>query len=370
MASPSKYSPEFRTDAVALWRASAGRRTFKSVADDLNINHETLRTWVREAEGAVSSVGGPQAGGVEDEPARLRAENARLVKAEKEWQLEREILRRAAAFRAGDEATPRRWDFISRQRRGFRRAAAVPGTWCLPIGLLPLAGWRPDPCRAPGGRGRPDRGDPRDLRRTQGDLRRTADPRRAAGLRPHREPQARGTADAQAPHRRPPSSPQEDHHGSRSARAASPGPGPARLHRHRPRRTLVRRHHVHPGRCVVALPRLRDRHLLTPVLGWSMAPNMRAGLVIDALRAETSPAGAWSSRKVLSSRPARRMSSKVPPLRGQLGERRIATRWSQIRSRSQCWETPVRSMGIERPEFRPKCSVRMYPSSRVSVGVT
>jgi transposase len=30
-------------------------------------------------------------------PARLRAENGRLRKAEKEWELEREILRRAAA---------------------------------------------------------------------------------------------------------------------------------------------------------------------------------------------------------------------------------------------------------------------------------
>lgn len=33
-----------------------------------------------------------------DELARLRAENARLLKAEQEWQLEREILRRAAAY--------------------------------------------------------------------------------------------------------------------------------------------------------------------------------------------------------------------------------------------------------------------------------
>ena len=33
-----------------------------------------------------------------DELARLRAENARLRGAEKEWQLEREILRRAAAY--------------------------------------------------------------------------------------------------------------------------------------------------------------------------------------------------------------------------------------------------------------------------------
>ena len=40
----------------------------------------------------------PQAGVAEDELARLRVENARLIKAEKEWQLEREILRRAAAY--------------------------------------------------------------------------------------------------------------------------------------------------------------------------------------------------------------------------------------------------------------------------------
>ena len=97
VARPSKYSPGFRADAVALWQASAGRRTFKSVADALNINHEALRTWVREAEGTAAP-GKPQAEGAEVEPARLRAENARLLRAEKEWQLEREILRRAAAY--------------------------------------------------------------------------------------------------------------------------------------------------------------------------------------------------------------------------------------------------------------------------------
>lgn len=37
-------------------------------------------------------------GNAAEEPARLRAENARLLKAEQEWQLEREILRRAAAY--------------------------------------------------------------------------------------------------------------------------------------------------------------------------------------------------------------------------------------------------------------------------------
>jgi transposase len=53
---------------------------------------------VREAEGAGTPGGGPQAESAEAELARLRAENTRLLKAEKEWQLEREILRRAAAY--------------------------------------------------------------------------------------------------------------------------------------------------------------------------------------------------------------------------------------------------------------------------------
>jgi transposase len=92
----SKYSAEFRSDAIALWRASAGRRTFKDVAADLNVNPETLRTWVRDADGRPVADGGSQ--DTEAELGRLRAENTRLAKAEKEWQLEREILRRAAAY--------------------------------------------------------------------------------------------------------------------------------------------------------------------------------------------------------------------------------------------------------------------------------
>lgn len=96
MARPSKYSAEFRSDAIALWRASAGRRTFKDVAADLNVNPETLRTWVRDMDAPSAAAGASD--GAEGELARLRAENARLLKNEKEWQLEREILRRAAAY--------------------------------------------------------------------------------------------------------------------------------------------------------------------------------------------------------------------------------------------------------------------------------
>ncbi|MFD9459235.1 hypothetical protein ACFWBC_40055 [Streptomyces sp. NPDC059985] len=51
---------------------------------------------MRDADGRPAATGAPQ--DTEAELARLRAENARVAKAEKEWQLEREILRRAAAY--------------------------------------------------------------------------------------------------------------------------------------------------------------------------------------------------------------------------------------------------------------------------------
>jgi transposase len=94
-----KYSPEFKADAVALWRACGGQRSVKDVAADLNVNTETLRSWIYAAErSGTSPAAGIEPAGSEAELTRLRAENARLVKAEKEWQLEREILRRAAAY--------------------------------------------------------------------------------------------------------------------------------------------------------------------------------------------------------------------------------------------------------------------------------
>ncbi|MGW3690112.1 hypothetical protein [Streptomyces sp. NPDC005125] len=74
----------------------AGRRTFKDVGADLNVNPETLRTRSRDAGGRPVAAGASQVTGTE--LARLRTENARLAKADKEWQLEREILRRAAAY--------------------------------------------------------------------------------------------------------------------------------------------------------------------------------------------------------------------------------------------------------------------------------
>ncbi|MFD7617928.1 transposase [Streptomyces sp. NPDC059802] len=79
MARPSKYGAEFRSDAIAFWRASVGRRTVKDVAADPKVSSETLRTWVRDGDGRSVAVGGSQ--DTETELAQLRAENARLVEA-------------------------------------------------------------------------------------------------------------------------------------------------------------------------------------------------------------------------------------------------------------------------------------------------
>ncbi len=44
----SPYPEEFRKDAVALYRAGGGKRTYAAVSADLGITAESLRTWVRK----------------------------------------------------------------------------------------------------------------------------------------------------------------------------------------------------------------------------------------------------------------------------------------------------------------------------------
>lgn len=70
--------------------------TIRSVAADLGINPETLRNWVRAA--GVSRPRGRRT----QEPAPLEAENAALRKKVRELEEEREILRKAAKYFAGE----------------------------------------------------------------------------------------------------------------------------------------------------------------------------------------------------------------------------------------------------------------------------
>jgi transposase len=86
---PSLFSEEFQRDAVALVRS--GNRSIPQVAEELGVNRETLRYWVRRAEKneALASAGV----GVDEleELKRLRRENAEL-------KVEKEILRKAAQY--------------------------------------------------------------------------------------------------------------------------------------------------------------------------------------------------------------------------------------------------------------------------------
>jgi len=91
MGRPSKYPPEFRAEAVELVRTSGRPRV--EVARSLGISDNTLRNWVQADRDARTRAEDPD-GLSESERAelvRLRRENADL-------RLDREILRKAAAF--------------------------------------------------------------------------------------------------------------------------------------------------------------------------------------------------------------------------------------------------------------------------------
>lgn len=91
MARPSKYTPEFRREALELIRSSG--RSIAEVARSLGISDGTLGNWVKADREARERSADPSAltESERDELRRLRKEVAEL-------QLEREILRKAAAY--------------------------------------------------------------------------------------------------------------------------------------------------------------------------------------------------------------------------------------------------------------------------------
>jgi transposase len=97
------YPVEFKADAVALYRSRPGA-TIASIADDLGVNRETLCSWVRLDD---------ERRGVGPRPARavpaagaatgtVEQENAELRRRVRELEEERDILRKAARYFAGE----------------------------------------------------------------------------------------------------------------------------------------------------------------------------------------------------------------------------------------------------------------------------
>ncbi len=112
----SPYPEEFTKDAVELYRAAAGKRTYSAVAADLGIMAESLRTWVRKDD-SQAVPGRREAGGSEaEEMARLRAENAWPLKQRRNGSCSVSPAPGSRLFRPGGEVTPHRWDFISENR--------------------------------------------------------------------------------------------------------------------------------------------------------------------------------------------------------------------------------------------------------------
>ena len=87
MGRPSKYPPEFRREAVELFRSSDRPRY--RIAESLGISDTTLAAWVKEFDAAEAP------GGLDPDE---RAELARLRKEVIDLKMDREILRKAAAY--------------------------------------------------------------------------------------------------------------------------------------------------------------------------------------------------------------------------------------------------------------------------------
>lgn len=87
MGRPAKYPEEFKREAVELYRSSDRPRS--EVAKSLGISDGSLAAWVKQARGA-------------DEPGALsadeRAELEALRKENRDLRMDREILRKAAAY--------------------------------------------------------------------------------------------------------------------------------------------------------------------------------------------------------------------------------------------------------------------------------
>ena len=96
------YPAQFKADAVALFRSRPGA-TIALIADDLGINRETLRSWVRADDQRRGGTTGPAASVVRPAaPASVEDENAQLRPRVRELEEERDILRKAARYFAGE----------------------------------------------------------------------------------------------------------------------------------------------------------------------------------------------------------------------------------------------------------------------------
>ena len=83
------YTPEFKAEAVRLVRDE--KVSPSKVAADLGVSHTSLASWLKNDAASRSPAAAPPPNPLEEELRKLRAENRVL-------QMERDILKKAAAF--------------------------------------------------------------------------------------------------------------------------------------------------------------------------------------------------------------------------------------------------------------------------------
>jgi len=95
MRKSNKRKPaSFKADAIQLYNASG---SFSQAAQDAGVSESALRRWVAQQEASSSQEPPSKQDELEQEVERLRKENKRLL-------LERDILKKAAAFFAKENS--------------------------------------------------------------------------------------------------------------------------------------------------------------------------------------------------------------------------------------------------------------------------
>ncbi len=95
------YPPQFKADAVALYHSRPGASAAQ-VARDLGIYPATLLSWIKAADGPGAHAHGAGTDAEASASSPVEAENRALRRRVAELEEEREILRRAAKYFAGE----------------------------------------------------------------------------------------------------------------------------------------------------------------------------------------------------------------------------------------------------------------------------